>query len=62
LGDVELAVISAWSIAINADDELVGLWTMSDKVWLPGGRSPYAANKMGPVVEGEMDEFFWSSS
>lgn len=55
-------MISAWSIAINADDELVGLWTMSDKVWLPGGRSPYAANKMGPVVEGEMDEFFWSSS
>jgi hypothetical protein len=35
-GDVELTVISALSIAINADVELVGLWTMSDKVWLPG--------------------------
>jgi hypothetical protein len=33
---VELTVISALSIAINADVELVGLWTMSDKVWLPG--------------------------
>ena len=55
-------MISAWSIAINADDELVGLWTTRDKVWLPGERSSYAANKMGPVVEGEMDEFFWSSS
>lgn len=35
-GVVELTVISAWSIAINADDEFVGLCTMSDKVWLPG--------------------------
>jgi hypothetical protein len=35
-GDVELTLISAWSIAINADDELVGLWTVSDRVWFVG--------------------------
>jgi hypothetical protein len=61
-GDVELTVISACSIAINADVELVGLWTMSDKVWLPGGRSSYSANKVSPDVEGEMEEFLRSSS
>ncbi len=62
LGDVELTVISAWSIAIHADVELVGLWAMSDKLWLPGGRPSYSANKVLPDVEGEMEEFVWPSS
>jgi hypothetical protein len=52
-----LTVIRAWSIAINADVELVGLWTMSDKVWLPGWRPSYSANKVVPDVEGEIEEF-----
>jgi hypothetical protein len=47
---VELAVISAWSIAINADDELVGLWTVSDKVWFPGVRPSYDASNVDPDV------------
>lgn len=51
-GDVELTLISAWSIAINASDELVGLWTVSDNVWFVGWRLLYVANRVIPGEEG----------
>jgi hypothetical protein len=54
-------LISAWYIPINADDELVGLWTMSDNVWFVGWRLSYEANKVVPD-EGEIEEFVWPSS